>query len=178
MKQAIHFLAWSGKASLEIEIPDGTEERFRLRAAVEIAVGNRANLSAANLRDADLSAANLRDANLRDADLRPIESDFYHVLVRARAEAPGLLLALREGRVDGSTYSGECACLVGTIANIKGEAYTALPDLSPDSDRPIERFFMNINKGDTPETNQTAKIVEGWLLRFLGEPQPASADAT
>ncbi len=85
MKIAIPFLAWSGKIALEIEIPDDTDERFRLRAAVEIAVGRKANLSdadlsganlsaadlsGANLSAADLSAADLRDADLRAADLR------------------------------------------------------------------------------------------------------------
>ena len=94
-------------------------------------------------------------------------------VVRVRAEAPGLLLALREGRVDGSTYTGECACLVGTIANIKGRVYNDIPGLSPNSSRPIERFFLAISKGDTPATNPMAKIVEGWLLQFLGgEPAP------
>ena len=95
------------------------------------------------------------------------------MLVRARSEAPGLLLALREGRVNGSTYTGECACLVGTIANLRGQVHDNMPDLRPNSSRPIERFFMGISKGDTPATNPVSKIVEGWLIQFIGgEPSP------
>ena len=65
----IPFLSWTGKAALEVEIQDGTEERFRLKLAVELSVGKRANLSGANLRGAYLSGANLRGASLSGADL-------------------------------------------------------------------------------------------------------------
>ena len=65
----IPFLSWTGKAALEVEVSDGIEEYLRLKAAVEISVGNRANLAGANLGDAYLHGANLRDANLRDAYL-------------------------------------------------------------------------------------------------------------
>ena len=130
-----------------------------------------ANLCNANLRGADLCSADLRDADLRDADLRganlsSIRSDFWDVLLRAKNEIAGLRLALVEGRVDGSTYEGECACLVGTIANVKHCAYQAIPNLMPDSNRPIERFFVAIRKGDTPEKNQATKIAIDWIDEF------------
>jgi hypothetical protein len=131
-----------------------------------------ANLSGANLSGANLSGANLRDANLRDANLRGanlsgIRNDFWDVLLRAQLEIAGLRLALVEGRVDGSTYEGACACLVGTIANVRHCAYSDIPNLAPDSNRPIERFFMNISKGSTPENNQCCKIAVGWIDEFL-----------
>ena len=66
----IPFMSWTGKASLEVEIPDDTAEPLRLKAAIEISVGKRANLRGANLRGADLGDADLRGANLRDAYLR------------------------------------------------------------------------------------------------------------
>jgi hypothetical protein len=132
-----------------------------------------ADLSAADLRDANLSAADLRAANLRDAnlsaaDLRAIKVDFFDVLLRASSngEVPGLIAALKEGRVDGSTYTGTCACLVGTIANVKDCEYTQIPNLMPDSNRPAERFFLNIDEGDTPETNKCAKIAVEWAEEF------------
>jgi hypothetical protein len=66
----IPFCAWSGKAALEVEIPDSTEKRFHIKVAVEIAWGkSRANLSRADLSGADLSGANLSRANLYGADL-------------------------------------------------------------------------------------------------------------
>jgi hypothetical protein len=135
-----------------------------------------ANLLGADLRDADLRGANLRDTNLCGADLRgadlcganlaPIRNDFWDVLIRARHEIAGLRLALIEGRVNGSTYEGDCACLVGTIANIKHVQYESMELLKPDSSRPIEQFFFGINKGDTPETSQHSKIVVGWIDEF------------
>jgi hypothetical protein len=126
-----------------------------------------ANLSAADLSDADLSAANLRDANLRDANLTYTRDDIWAVLSAAPHEVPKLREALIAGKVDGSVYEGECACLVGTIANAKGCNYNAVPNLKPNSSRPAERFFMAINMGDTPETNKAAKLALEWIDQWL-----------
>jgi hypothetical protein len=111
-----------------------------------------ADLSGANLRGADLSDANLRGANLRDANLsganlRSFKADFWAILTTARKEIPGLISAIREGRIDGSTYSGECACLVGTIANVR---HVSADTLERDSSRPAEQWFFMIKKGDKP----------------------------
>ena len=210
----IPFLPWWGKADLEIEIPDDTKERFRIRAAVEIAVGRKlsldgasldgarldgaslvgaslvgasldgarldgarldgarldgaslvgASLDGARLDGARLVGARLDGARLDGASLRSIKADFFLVLLGARAEVPALLSALREGRVDGSTYTGECACLVGTIANVRK---VAVETLERDVSRPAERWFTGIRRGDTPATNQLAKIAEGWIVEFL-----------
>jgi hypothetical protein len=132
-----------------------------------------ANLSAANLRAADLSAANLRAADLSDADLTPIRDDFWAVLSAAPKEVPALREALAEGRVDGSSYEGECACLVGTIANVRGVNYASLSGLAPNASRPAERFFMNIRKGDKPETNQSSKIALEWTDEWLSNMRAA-----
>jgi hypothetical protein len=145
-----------------------------------------ANLSDANLRGADLSDANLRGANLRGADLRraylsdanlngahlsgayltPIKNDFYEILNSVPNEVPGLLQALRDGKIDGSSYEGECACLVGTIAHLKKCGHKQIEGITPDASRPAERFFLAISKGHTPSNNQAAKIVEDWILEW------------
>ena len=148
-----------------------------LEQAMRLASGNgfrSANLQDADLQDADLPGANLRGANLRgaflqDADLQPIRADFRAVLQAAPVEVPALLSALRDGRVDGSTYEGECACLVGTIGNARNCRYDAIPGLRPDSSRPAERFFLGIAKGDTPATNQVSSIAEEWAVEWLAE---------
>jgi hypothetical protein len=99
------------------------------------------------------------------------------VLSSAPAEAPAVLEALRAGRVEGSTYQGECACLVGTIANARHTDYTNLGVLQPNSGRPAEVWFLGIHKGDTPETNTQAKYAvewaEDWLLRVRAAFGPA-----
>jgi hypothetical protein len=79
----------------------------------------------------------------------------------------GLREALIAGKVDGSTYEGDCACLVGTIANVAHCHYEALPHLKPDSSRPIEVFFCSIKKGDTPETNQFSKLAVEWIDEWI-----------
>ena len=140
-----------------------------------------ADLSSADLRGADLSSAELRSTNLRGADLRSTnlssaelssanlreqKTDFWDILLHAPAEIQGLRLALTEGRVDGSTYEGPCACLVGTIANVRNANYQDI-GIKPDSSRPAERWFMGIEKGDTPETNQISRITVEWLDEFV-----------
>jgi hypothetical protein len=146
-----------------------------------------ADLTGANLTDADLTGAdltganlrdaNLRDANLRDADLRVIRDDIWAVLCSAPAEADGLRLALVEGRIEGSAYQGECACLVGTLANLRHCGEYEITGLSPNPNRPAERFFLAIRKGDTPETNQASKMALQWVDEFLANMRAAFCPA-
>jgi len=123
-----------------------------------------ADLRDADLRDADLRDADLRDADLRDADLRSFKADFWMILFMARHEVPALITALRDGRVDGSTYTGECACLVGTLENAGA---TSLPHVSSS---PAEQWFAMIRKGDKPGDDSgggfaSAKALE-WALEY------------
>jgi hypothetical protein len=126
-----------------------------------------ANLSYANLSYANLSYANLSYANLSYANLSSIKEDFFKRLALAKGEIVGLLDALVRGKVDGTSYTGQCACFVGTIANIRKENYQELTcDLRPNADSPTERWFMGIREGDTPESNQVSKIVRDWIKEF------------
>ena len=136
-----------------------------------------ANLSGANLSGADLRDANLRDAylsgaDLRDANLEPIKEDIWSILEYAKNEVDGLVDALKNGRVDGSVYEGECACLVGTIANLRSCDYRCLVDIEADSSRLAERWFMNIREGHTPENNEFAKLAVEWIEEWkVAQPQ-------
>ncbi len=152
-----------------------------LRGAVlRGAVLRDAVLRDADLRDADLSGAVLRDAVLRGAIESPshplwaFKQDLWSILDMAPHEVPGLRTALVEGRVDGSTYTGECACLVGTIANVRG-VNVELVGLPKDGGRPAEQWFMSIREGDVP-LGDPGKAVgsEGvfrasWALRWVDE---------
>jgi hypothetical protein len=127
-----------------------------------------ANLSYANLSCADLSYANLSRANLSRANLSRAKENVFAILSAAIPEVPGLLAALRAGKINGSSYEGECACLCGTLANIRGCKYIEMTgSAAPDSSRPAERWFLAIRPGMTPENNQVAKITEGWIEEFL-----------
>jgi hypothetical protein len=135
----------------------------RYTSAVLYRSETASNARGVNLSDADLSDADLRGVNLSDA-----ENDLYAVLAFAPAEVPALITALEQGRINGSCYyDGECGCLVGTLALAAGAKKTNVDcqivhGLQGDSERPIERLFLAIKKGDTPETNPVAKIVHGW----------------
>jgi hypothetical protein len=127
-----------------------------------------AYLSGAYLRGVDLRGVDLSGVDLRGVDLSEQKNDFWEILLRAPHEIAGLRAALVAGRVDGSTYSGECACLVGTIANVRGADYTALGNgIEPDSGRPAEQWFMNIRQGDTPETSHISALTVEWLDEFV-----------
>jgi len=133
-----------------------------------------AYLGAANLSGAYLGGADLSDANLGGAvgiagALKPVRSDIRKVLDAAPHEVGGLLHALWSGKVDGSTYGGECACLVGTIANIRRCSYDAIPGLKPDSSRPAERWFAGIRPGDTPVTNSSAAFAAAVIAEWMFE---------
>ena len=142
-----------------------------------------ANLCGANLRDADLCSANLcsanlrdanlRGANLRDADLRSFRNNLWSILLTARHEVPGVITALKEGRVDGSTYSGECACLVGTIANVRG---VDVEGLEQDSSRPAEQWFLMIKQGDKPGDDTGGGFAAGKALEWAEEFQALMAE--
>jgi uncharacterized protein YjbI with pentapeptide repeats len=126
-----------------------------------------ANFENANLAGVDFRGANLEGTNLRDADLTAIKYDLWEILSVAQDEIEGLVQALKEGKVDGSAYTGECACLIGTIANIRGVAYDQMPHIRQNKYRPAERWFLGIRKGDTPETNQISAITLEWIEEFL-----------
>ena len=138
---------------------------------------SRANLSHADLSCADLFCADLSGADLSRADLSGVKKDFWDILIRAPREVAGLRATLVGGKVDGSTYQGSCACLVGSIANIRGVGYHALGNgITPNSSRPAERWFLAIKSGDTPDTNQISKLTVEWLDEFVSL-QAAYAEA-
>ncbi len=139
-----------------------------------------ADLSSADLRSADLSSANFRYANLRyanlryadlsSADLSDTKKDFLERLSKAKDEVKGLYDYLMKGKINGTSYEGDCACFCGTIANIRKENYKEMSiDLRPDSSSPTEIFFMTIQKGDLPQSNPVADIVRTWIEEFAKE---------
>ena len=132
-----------------------------------------ANLEGAYLEGAYLKGANLEGAYLEGAYLEPIKIDFFVVLLHGLPEIDFLKQNIISGNIDGSTYNGDCACLSGTLYN-GASLHNGVEELSiknkiiscRDADRPIERFFLGIHKGDTPENNQFSKIALEWLEEF------------
>lgn len=168
-----------------------------------------ASLKGADFREADLTDAIFEGADMRGADLRgailtkssftnaymyqvnvvdcdalqPIKMDLFRVLLCAPGEVAGVLAAVQEGQIDGSVYSGECACLVGTIAMLRGiptaDVYLGSTlvgeGLVPNPASIIERWFAAIREGDTPDNSCFSAITEKWIVEFMvGSPQTPS----
>jgi hypothetical protein len=125
-----------------------------------------ADLRWADLRWADLRSADLRSADLSSADLRQFKADLWMTLTQNRAEVPGLITALKAGKVNGSTYTGPCACLVGTIANVRGVDYVSLDH---DSGNPAERWFTMIKEGDKPGDDSGGGFASKMALEWAEE---------
>jgi hypothetical protein len=134
-----------------------------------------ARLDGARLDGASLVRASLDGASLDGASLDGIRDDLYEILNAAPGEALGLLSALRAGKVDGSTYSGECACLVGTIANVRKCTINELPGITPNSDRPAEIWFYAIRPGHTPANNEVSRVTDGWVVAWIRANLPEAA---
>jgi hypothetical protein len=126
-----------------------------------------ADLSGAYLRGADLSGVNLRDAKLNETQLAQFRDDFWAVLSGAPREVRGVIAALKAGKVDGSTYTGECSCLVGTIAKAQGCEVDDIKTIKPSPSRYAEVWFAGIKRGDTPESNPLAAQAVAWAEEWL-----------
>ena len=119
-----------------------------------------ANLSHAYLNGANLNGADLRGANLSDANLRSFIADLWMILSMARLEVPALVAALRNGQVDGWTYSGDCACLVGTLEN------AGAVNIPHEASSPAEQWFAMIRKGDKPGDDSGGGFAAGKALEW------------
>jgi len=135
----------------------------------------RADLGDANLGGADLSGANLRGAalggaNLGRADLGRVRADFLAEVLALPSELEALRDAIIMGKIDGSTYNGECACLAGTLAKARGDQNYSGDNITvadavtfhASSYSPREMFFTAIQPGDTPETNAASEVALAW----------------
>jgi len=132
-----------------------------------------ANLEGVNLEGAYLTRVNLKGANLMGAYLQDALSeeqlinykhDFWGILLQYRNEIESLREHILAGKINGSVYSGECACLMGTIANIKS---CEVDELEKDHLSYIESWFTMIKEGDTPENNYASEMTLKWLDEFV-----------
>ncbi len=135
-----------------------------------------ADLEGANLKGADLEGANLKGADLKGAYLEGAKNipnfwlnnckrDVLNVFQYTSLEVPGLRQKIIEGKIDGTQYTGECCCLIGSLGNKK--AVSCIPYYEKGLHNAGEQLFWQIRKGDTPETNQFSKIALDLCDEFL-----------
>lgn len=131
-----------------------------------------ANLERADLRDANLGDANLGGANLGGADLESLnfyinncKRDILNIFHYLPNEVVTLRQKIIEGKIDGTQYSGDCCCLIGTLGDEK--ACSAIPYYEKGLHNFGEQLFYQIREGDTPENNQFSKIALELCDEFL-----------
>ena len=129
-----------------------------------------ANLRRTNLYCADLRRADLNYAKLSGANLSGAKEDFLREVLKMPGELEFLRDAIRNGKINGSVYDGECACLAGTLSKATGKSWSIFKDDSPieiDASSTLARFFMGIAEGDTPETNPISAIALEWTNKAI-----------
>ena len=155
--------------------------KWRLDKGGECANLREADLEGANLRGADLRGANLGEANLECANLRcadlegvkeiPIDmqnyfkKDLLYVLQNCPIkDVEQLKERIVNGKINGSQYHGECACLIGSLYQIEGLrneiefAKSHIPYYGCGLHNPSEQLFYQIKEGDKPADNQFSKM--------------------
>jgi hypothetical protein len=128
---------------------------------------SRADLSRAYLSGADLSGAYLSRADLSGAEFKNIGEvpkqwlnlvtrDMLWVFRALKPELPEFRKRLIKGKIDGTQYEGDCACLIGTMAKLDGgldQVCKAIPYYDRGLHNPGEQWFFGIRKGDKPKDN-------------------------
>ena len=122
---------------------------------------------------------------IKDRDLLSLDQakeDIYDIYDKNPKEVIGVLKAIDEGSIDGTLYTVVCACLIGTIGQLRGIAEKRAYNLGVETqllDRfnseirevnfasPAEQFFLKIFKGDTPIDNEYSKFVKKWTIEWL-----------
>jgi len=116
---------------------------------------------------AQLEDCLFEDTDLLTANLEEIKQDLWRVLEYALPEVPGLIQAVEKGRINGQVYDGACACLVGTIANFRGQNPERLDGIETNIDSPIEMFFLNIEESNNPYNHEVSRVVHTWLKEWM-----------
>lgn len=108
---------------------------------------------------------------------RAIQFDVYRLFSRAPDEVMGLYNLLNAGKIDGSIYNGECACLVGSLVNLKlgvaprgrrdNRTVLAAKGLGGSVYAPAESFTLAIHEGDTPLNSWPARQLRHWIQEWI-----------
>ncbi len=98
--------------------------------------------------------------------LESIRFDFFGRMLVLKSEVEALKQSLIKGEINGSSYTGQCCCFMGTVAKSANCEYTELPGIKPDASSDTERWFMAIKIGDTPKNSLFVKQTVEWINQF------------
>lgn len=107
------------------------------------------------------------DTKLDEWGLLDVRDDFFRILSAAPDRVDELADVFRNGGINGGRYTGPCCCLIGSIARLLDEHYTAIPGVEPDLESLAERFVFNIEEGDQPRNNRYSAMCVEWCEEFL-----------
>lgn len=119
-------------------------------------------------------------------ELDQVKADFFNILDKAPWEAFAVRQAVRQGKIDGKSYFGDCCCIKGIIArNVGLDLRPNLSDIRTinisnsktfqnsygiglsASHSPLEQYIMHIRPGETPENNPECKQLLEWLDEYI-----------
>lgn len=112
-----------------------------------------------------------------DLNLKLCEKDLTTLLDKfERADAERLLDAVVHGRLVGSTYTGECACVVGTLGKPYPEWVDDYIDRANMSS--LENLVLPIKFGDNPNNNKVMAWLEDKLLKWIDQKLMSQGELT
>lgn len=131
---------------------------------------NGANLDRVNFEHANFIHADLRGALMEGATLRRFKADFWMVLTQNRAEVPGLIAALYDGRTSifpaGARGTDNFVTLWGTLRKLRRDNCFPPDD---ECDRPAEQWFDMLKLGDRPGDDTAAGFAARMAIEWAVE---------
>lgn len=122
----------------------------------------------------DLTGVKATEKDLTAANLGTIKNDIFQLFSAAPNEVSAVLKALQDGKIDGASYTGTCACFIGTIAKTQKTSWQKISGIAPNTCRPAERWILALSEGDTPSTSPVAAITERWIHEWISETEKAN----
>lgn len=83
-----------------------------------------------------------------------------------KSAIPFLLDRMQKGQINGWTGHEDCCCLFGTMAIQQGIRPFFLVPGWQDDDWTAEAWFYQIELGDTPSTNEFARLAYEWISEY------------
>ena len=110
--------------------------------------------------------------NIPQSYINICSRDMLFIFQALKKELPYLREKIVKGQVDGTQYEGECACLIGTLANSDGgvdKVCNTIPYYEKGLHNPAEQWFWQIKIGDTPKNNFFAEHALALIDEVLGK---------
>lgn len=112
-----------------------------------------------------------------------VKKDLFEILEKAPWEAYAVRQAIKQGKIDGTRYGGECCCIKGIIANNSGlgatDDFVTAYGITLDGYgySPVENYVRDIYPGMNPGNNEKCRQLLTWLDEFIAQEEAKKAAA-